>query len=340
MVLGCQKRSAKRWGNALSRLFSVLFLATFALSASAHGQVGYPARPVTIVVPTGPGGVLDILARLLAKRLQERLGKPFITENMPGAGTNIGASSVARSVPDGHTLLVATSSTMAINASIYKSLPFDPEKDLIPVVLYARVPFVLVVNPAFPAQNVNDLISLAKSKPGDLNFGSSGTGTASHLFGEFFKAQAGINVAHVPYKSMAQPLSDLLGGHLSYMFSDLASALPLIREGKLRPLGVTSATRAPAASEIPTIAEVGLPRYEGVAWLMVVAPAQTPPAVLALLHEEMKAGLEQPEMREMIVRLGMIPEGDQSIPQLRSYVSSEILRWKEVVKGAGAEAVE
>ena len=211
---------------------------------------------MTIVVPTGPGGGMEMVARLVAPKLEQRFGKPFVIENRPGAGTNIGAAAVARAAPDGHTLLMATSSTMAINASIYKSLPFDPMKDLMPVVLYARVPFVLVVNPSSPAQTAADLVKLAKDKPGTLSFGTSGTGTASHLFAELFKTQTGVEVTHVPYKSMVQPLNDVLGGHLNYMFSDLSPALPLVRDGKLRALGVTSATRVPTANEIPTLAEV------------------------------------------------------------------------------------
>src|SRR5262245_43794528 len=176
---------------------------------------------------------------------------------------------------------MATSSTMAINASIYKSLPFDPQKDLIPLVLYARVPFVLVVNSSSPAQNAADLIKLAKEKPGTLTFGSAGPGTASHLFAALFKIQPGIDVVHVPHKSTVQPLNDVLGGHLSYMFSDLSPALPLVRDGKLRALGVTSATRVPTASEIPTLAEAGVQGYEAVAWLMVVTRLSTPSAVVA-----------------------------------------------------------
>ena len=233
-----------------ARLTTLIVGLISVVGAPAQAQ-DYPSRPVTVVVPTGPGGGMEMVARLLAPRLEQRFGKPFVIENRPGAGTNIGAAAVARSAPDGHTLLMATSSTMAINATIYKTLPFDPQKDLVPVVLYARVPFVLVVNPSSPARTAADLVKLAKEKPGTLSFGSSGTGTASHLFAELFKMQTGVDVAHVPYKSMAQPLNDILGGHLHYMFSDLSPALPLVREGKLRALGVTSATRVATADEIP-----------------------------------------------------------------------------------------
>ncbi len=300
----------------------------------------YPARPVTIVVPTGPGGGMEMVARLLAPKLEQRFGKPFVIENRPGAGTNIGGAAVARSAPDGHTLLMATSSTMAINSSIYKSLPFDPIKDLMPVVLYARVPFVLVVHASSPAQTAADLIRIAKDKPGTLSFGTSGVGTASHLFAELFKSQAGIAVTHVPYKSMAQPLNDVLGGHLNYMFSDLSPALPLIRDGKLRALGVTSATRVPTANEIPTLAEAGVPGYEAVAWLMVVARAGTPPDILNKLHSELKGILAQPEVREQIARYGMIPVDSPPPEELHRYVGSETARWAQIVREAGAAGIE
>ena len=283
----------------------------------------YPTRPVTIVVPTGPGGGMEMVARLVAPKLEQRLGKPFVIENRPGAGTNIGAAAAARAAPDGHTLLMATSSTLAINSSIYKTLPFDPLKDLMPVVLYARVPFVLVVNPSSPAQTAADCVELAKEKPGSLSFGTSGTGTASHLFAELFKMQTGVEVTHVPYKSMVQPLNDVLGGHLNYMFSDLSPALPLVRDGKLRALGVTSATRVPTASEIPTLAEAGVPGYEAVAWLMMVTRAGLPPDILGKLHGELKAILAQPEVRDQIARLGMIPRGQ---PTARGAASLRGLR--------------
>jgi tripartite-type tricarboxylate transporter receptor subunit TctC len=300
----------------------------------------FPTHPVTIVVPTGPGGGMEMVARLFAPKMEQRLGKPFIIENRPGAGTNIGATAVARSAPDGYTLLMATSSTMAINASIYKSLPFDPMKDLMPVVLYARVPFVLVVNAASPIKSVADLIRMAKEKPNTLSFGTSGTGTASHLFAELFKMQAGIEVTHVPYKSMVQPLNDVLGGHLDYMFSDLSPALPLVRDGKLRALGVTSATRVPTAKEIPTLAEAGVPGYEAVAWLMVATRAGVPPAVLSKLHGELKAVLAEPEIHEQIARFGMIPVDSPSPDELHRYVGSETARWGQIVKQAGAAGIE
>jgi tripartite-type tricarboxylate transporter receptor subunit TctC len=320
---------------------SAACVASLALAvATAALAEDYPTRPVAIVVPTGPGGGMDMVARLLAPRLEARFGKPFLIENRPGAGTNIGATAVTRSAPDGHTLLMATSSTMAINASIYKALPFDPQKDLIPLFLYARVPFVLVVNFASPARTAADLVKLAKEKPGTLSFGSAGTGTASHLFAELFKIQTDIDVTHVPYKSTVQPLNDILGGHLSYMFSDLSPALPLVREGKLRALGVTSATRVPTAGEIPTLAEGGVQGYEAVAWLMVATRSGTPPDVVAKLYSELKAALALPEIRETISRSGMIPQDSPPPEELQRYVASETVLWGTIVQKAGAAGIE
>jgi tripartite-type tricarboxylate transporter receptor subunit TctC len=312
---------------------TVLILSLLAAGSLARAET-YPMHPVTIVVPTGPGGGMEMVARLVAPKLEERFGKPFIIENRPGAGTNIGAAAVARSAPDGHTLLMATSSTMAINSSIYKTLPFDPMKDLMPVVLYARVPFVLVVNPSSPA-TASDLV-----KPGTLSFGTSGTGTASHLFAELFKMQTGIAVTHVPYKSMVQPLNDVLGGHLNYMFSDLSPALPLIRDGKLRALGVTSATRVPTANEIPTLAEAGVPGYEAVAWLMIATRAGLPADILNKLHGELKSIMAQPEINGQVARFGMIPVNSPPPEELHRYVGAETARWSKIVQRAGAAGIE
>lgn len=309
------------------------------LGAAAHGEE-FPTHPVTVVVPTGPGGGMEMVARLFAPKMEQRLGKPFVIENRPGAGTNIGAAAVARAAPDGHMLLMATSSTMAINASVYKSLPFDPLRDLMPVVLYARVPFVLVVNPASPIKTAPDLVQRAKEKPGTLTFGSSGTGTASHLFAELFKTHTGINVTHVPYKSMMQPLNDVLVGHLDYMFSDLSPALPLVRAGKLRALGVTSATRVPTADEIPTLSEAGIAGYEAVAWLMVVTRAGLPRSVLERLHTHLKAVLAEPEIKQQIARFGMIPVDSPPPEELHRYVGTETARWRQIVEKAGAIGTE
>jgi tripartite-type tricarboxylate transporter receptor subunit TctC len=321
-------------------LFRCFVVACLAIAASAAGAQPYPSKPITIVVPFAAGSGTDSITRIVAQYLSAALNQSVVVENKVGASGVLAATYVARAAPDGYTLLMATSSTMAINSSIYKSLPFDPLKDLMPVVLYARVPFVLVVNPSLPAQTAAELVKLAKEKPGTLSFGTSGTGTASHLFAELFKMQTGVEVTHVPYKSMVQPLNDVLGGHLNYMFSDLSPALPLVRDGKLRALGVTSATRVATASEIPTLAEAGVPGYEAVAWLMIATRAGTPPDIINKLHGEMKTILAQPEVREQIARFGMIPQDSASPEELHRYVASEILRWGKIVQQAGATGIE
>jgi tripartite-type tricarboxylate transporter receptor subunit TctC len=317
----------------------VVLLCAFVATATGWTQ-DYPTRPVTVVVPTGPGGGMEVVARLFAPKMEQRLGKPFVIENRPGAGTTIGAAAVARSAPDGHTLLMANSSTMAINVSVYKSLSYDPANDLAPVLLYARVPFVLVVNQSFPAQSAADLIKLAKEKPGSLSFGTAGAGTAGHLFAEIFRSHAGIQVTHVPYKSTVQPLNDLVGGHLHFMFSDLPPALGPIRGGRLRALGVTSLGRSPTAPEIPPLAEAGVPGYEAVAWLMVATRAGTPPTILNKLHAELKSILAEPEAQQHIRNSGLIPVDSPPPDELARYVQSEIARWRIVVQQAGVAGIE
>ena len=300
----------------------------------------YPSHPVTIVVPTGPGGAMDVLGRMYAQRLEKHFGKPFVIENRPGAGTNIGAAAAARAAPDGYTLMIATSSTMAINVSIYKSLAYDPTKDLEPLLLICRVPFVMVANTELPVKSAGDLVTLAKAKPGTLTFGSAGVGTASHLFAELFKSETGIQVTHVPYKSTVQPLTDLVAGHLQFMFSDLPPSLGLIRGGKLRALGISAPTRVDVAPEIPTIAEAGVPGYEALSWLMVVGRAGTPPAIVDALHMELKAIMTEPQVLEQIKNSGLLAADSPPPAELERFVKSEIGRWSKVVAQAGATGIE
>jgi tripartite-type tricarboxylate transporter receptor subunit TctC len=321
-------------------LLSAVALIAASPEPAAAQPSDYPSRAVSFIVPFAPGGVTSLFARVLGSKLEQRLGKPFVVENRPGGGGVLAAAAVARATPDGYTIMMASSTVLAINVTVRKNLPYDPRKELTPIALLARVPFVLVVNPASPAQTAADLVRLAKEKPGSLSFGTSGTGTASHLFAELFKMQTGIEVTHVPYKSMLQPLNDVLGGHLNYMFSDLSPALPLVRDGKLRALGVTSATRVATASEIPTLAEAGVPGYEAVAWLMVATRAGVPLDILNKLHTEMKTILAQPEVREQIARLGMIPQDSASPEELHRYVASETVRWGKIVQQAGATGIE
>jgi len=296
----------------------------------------YPNRPVTIVVPYAAGGGTDILARMFGQKLQESLGKPFVIEDRPGGGTVIAASAVAKSSPDGYTLLMGTSTPLAINATLHKKLPYDPEIDFVPLALVANVPFVLVVNPALPVHSVADLIKLAKEKPGELSFGTSGAGSPHHLYAELLKTMTGIEMVHIPYKGSVPALTDVVAGHLPLMFVDLAPAVQLINEGKVRALGVSSKTRVAALPDVPPIAENGVPGFEAVAWQMLVAPAKTPPEVVEKLHATLKWAAALSEIQQQIVKIGMIPIDTPSLDEMQRYVRSEIVRWGEVVRKSGA----
>jgi tripartite-type tricarboxylate transporter receptor subunit TctC len=305
------------------------------LAAPTYGQ-DYPNRNVTFVVPTGPGAGTDLLARILAAKLTDRLGKSFVVENRPGAGTVIAASAVARAAPDGYTLLMGTSTPLAINATLHKKLPYDPANDFVPLALIATVPFVLVLNNDLPARSVEDFIKLAKERPGAFSYGSTGPGTPFHLYAELFSSMTGIRMVHVPYKAAVAGMADLMGGRLQVMMTDFASSLPLIREGKVRALGVTTRTPAPAAPELKPIAELGVPGFEAAAWQMVVTPAGTPKPVVDKLHAELKAVMALPDTRAQIEKIGLVPVDTGSPEELRSFVTSEIARWGKVVEKSGA----
>src|SRR5712691_663803 len=306
------------------------------LAAPVAQAQDYPTRNVTFVVPTGPGAGTDLLARILAPRLSERLGKSVVVENRPGAGTVIAAEAVAKANPDGHTILMGTSTPLAINASLHKKLPYDPTKDFMPLGLIATVPFVLVINNDLPARSVREFIELAKSKPGAFSYGSTGPGTPFHLYAELFSSMTGIRMVHVPYKAAVAALVDLMGNRLQVMMTDLASSQQLIREGKVRALGVTTKTRADAVPDIAPIAELGVPGFDAAAWQMVVAPAATPKPVVDRLHAEIKAIMAMPESRQAIARIGLVPVDSGSPEELQAFVRSEIIRWRDVVVRSGA----
>jgi tripartite-type tricarboxylate transporter receptor subunit TctC len=296
----------------------------------------YPTRPVVLVVPYAPGGGTETMARLIGRRLEQRLGKPFVIENRPGAGTGIGASFVAKSPPDGHTLLLATSTTMAINVSIYSNLAYDPIKDLMPVALFSDIPFVLVVNPALPVHSVAELVAFARRTPGGLAYASNGHGGAGHLYAELMKSMTGIAMTHVPYKGLAPAFNDVVAGHVPLMFGDFGTALPLIKAGQLRALGVTTAQRVAAAPDIPPLSQAGLPGYVASSWQMVVAPAGIPKPILHKLNGELRAILAEPDLQKDFTDRGLIPVVSPSPEELQGYVRSEIVRWGKVVEQAGA----
>jgi tripartite-type tricarboxylate transporter receptor subunit TctC len=295
----------------------------------------YPARSVTIVVPFTPAGSTDMLARLLGHKLEQRLGKSFVIENRPGAGTLIGASAAAKATPDGHLLLMAPSSTMAVNVTLYKKLPYDPTTDFIPLAGLARVPFVLLVHPSVPAQTLQEFIKYAKDRPGQLSFASVGPGVPHHLYAEILMSMTGLKMTHVPYKGSAPALNDLAAGHIPVMFSDIPPALGMVQAGKVRALGVTTATRVPAITNVPSIAEAGLPEFDLAGWHMLVAPGKTPREIVEKLHGKLVAILAQPEVRDEIIRLGMLTFDNPSVDGLQSFVTSEIARWGQIVKRAG-----
>jgi tripartite-type tricarboxylate transporter receptor subunit TctC len=318
--------------------------ACFAFAVLAFAQPAaaetYPTRPVTIVAPYAAGGGADLIARLMAQKLGERLNQSFVVENRLGAGGVIAASSVAKATPDGYTLFMGASTQLAIQVTLHKTLPYDPATDFAPVALVASVPFVLIVNPSLPVHSVADLIRLAKEKPGQLSFGSSGVGGPPHLFTELLKTMTGIEMTHIPYKGTAQAMTDVLAGHVPIIFSDLAPAIPLLKDGRLRALGISSAVRFAGMPEIPPLAEAGVPGFDAVSWLALVAPAATPAEIVDKLHADVKAIMAMPAVQQKFIDLGNIPLTSPPPEELRRYVKSEIVRWGKVVQQAGLAGSE
>jgi tripartite-type tricarboxylate transporter receptor subunit TctC len=320
----------KKVAQIIATTTLVLFLALVPAAAQ-----DYPARTTTIICPYAPGGATDILARMLARGLEERLGKSFVVENRPGAGTVLAAHIVAKAQPDGYTLLMGTSTPLAINATLHRKLPYDPAKDFVPLALIANVPFVLVVTPSLPVKSVADLIKYAKDNPGKLSFGTSGPGSPHHLYMELFKTMTGTEMVHVPYKGSVPALTDVIAGRIPVMFVDLAPALQFIKNGNVRAIGVSSITRVPQLPEVPPVAD-SVPGFEAVAWQMLVAPSGTPKPIVDKLHATLKNIEAQPQFNEQVAKLGMVPVDTPSVAELQAYVKSEIVRWGKVVEKSGA----
>ena len=315
----------------------LLGVSAFALAAIAGAQAtAYPTKPIRLVVPFPAGGATDILAREVAKHLTDTWGQSVVVDNRPGAGGNIGSELVAKAAPDGYTLEMGTVGTHAINASLYSKMPYDHVKDFVPVILVAGVPNVLEVNPAVPVNSVQELIAYAKANPGKLNFASSGSGTSIHLSGELFKVMAGVQMTHVPYKGSAPALQDLIGGQVQLMFDNLPPSLPQIKAGKLRALAVTSATRAPALPDTPTVAEAGLPGFEASSWFGVLAPAGTPPDIVNKLNAEIAKWLTSPGAKEKLASVGANIAGGTPEDFAR-HIQAETAKWAKVVKESGAK---
>ncbi len=303
------------------------------LAASVQAQP-YPSKPVRVVVPYPPGGPTDIVARVLFQQVAESTGQQFVIDNRAGAGGNIGAEHVAKSPADGHTVLIGTTAH-AINMSLFKSLNYDVQKDLAPVSLLTQGPLVLVTHPQFPANSVKELIDMAKAKPGSLNFASSGNGQSTHLSAELFNSMAGTKMIHVPYKGSAPALSDLMSGQVGIMFDTTLSAMPFVRAGKLKALGVTSPQRTPAAPDVPTIAESGLPGYEVFAWNGVFVPAGTPKPIVAQLNEEIRKAMQLPQVRDKFSAQGFAASWNTP-DQFGVFVRNEVDKWARTVKASGA----
>jgi tripartite-type tricarboxylate transporter receptor subunit TctC len=320
--------------------FSSLLLVVAALAVSPASAQDYPNRPITLIAPWAAGGAIDTLSRTLASPLSERLGKPVVVENRPGAASVIGTAAAAKAAADGYTLGFPGSGALAISATMYKKLPYDPLKDFIPLILVAKIPFALVVTPSLPVHSVAELVRYAKDNPGKLAYASGGPGSPHHLYAELLKGFTGIEMTHIPYKGSAPALTDVIAGHVPLMFTDVVPALPQIKEGKVRALGVSTAARLPSAPELPPIAEVGIPGFDAAGWGMLTLPAGTPTGVVEKLKNALDAVMALPGMQQQIIALGMIPGGGASSEELERFIASEMARWRSVVTQAGLAGTE
>ncbi|MBL8385142.1 MAG: tripartite tricarboxylate transporter substrate binding protein [Burkholderiales bacterium] len=317
------------------RIARLLAAACIALAAPWAAAQDFPSRPLRLVVPFPAGGATDVIARVAAERAARRLGQPMVVENRPGAGGTIGADSVAKAAPDGYTLLLTTPGVVAINPHLYAKMPYDAQKDLVPVALLVRVPNLLVVHPAVPAKDVRELIALLRANPGRHTFGSAGNGTTIHLAGELFKSMTNTFVVHIPYRGSAPAVTDLIAGSLTMMFDGLPSVLPHVRAGRLRALAVTSRERSAALPEVPSLHEAGLPGYEAASWGAVFAPAGVAPATVTRLARAFDEGMRDAEARERVAAQGfdaasMAPEA------IAAMVRAEYAKWGAVVRRSGA----
>jgi tripartite-type tricarboxylate transporter receptor subunit TctC len=317
----------------MARMQIIAWLAALVLATPAAAQ-DYPSRPVTIIVPFAAGGAGDILARILSPRLEHAFGKPFVVENKPGAGGVIGGVTTARAEPDGHTIMIAPSSTMATNVTLFKKLPYDPATDFVPLAMAAQTPFVLVVNPALPIKSVADLIKWVKEQKGKISYATAGPGVPHHLFAELLKSMTGIQISPVPYKGSVPAITDVVAGHVPLMFVDLGPGLPIIQDGRVRAIGVSTAKRIPALPDVPPISDT-VPGFDVASWQMAVAPAKTPRPIVDKLHTELTKQLAAPDVSAQIARTGMLPAETPSIEELQAFLKSEIARWGKVVQQAG-----
>ena len=320
--------------RALAALAAVTFAAAAPLSGAQAQAGAWPTKPIRIVVTFPPGGAPDTLARVLAEKWAP-LGQPITVDNKPGAGGNIGADIVAKAAGDGHTLVIGTVGTHAINAALYDKMPYNHLKDFTPITFLASTPNLLVVNKSVPANNVKELIELAKKQP--LSFGSAGSGTSIHLSGELFNTLAGVKMQHIPYKGRAQAIPDLVGGRVQLMFDNMPSSLPLVKNGELKGIAVTSSQRSPAAPEIPTIAESGLPGFEATSWFALLASPGLPRDLQMRINAETLKVMALPDVKEKLAKLGL--DINTGTPEaLTTHMQAETVKWAKVVKDSGAKA--
>jgi tripartite-type tricarboxylate transporter receptor subunit TctC len=320
----------------MHRILGVILIATVVFWAAGPAEPqNYPTKPVRFYTPYPPGGTTDILARLLGTKLQQSLGQPFLVEPKPGAGGNVGTAFVAKAPGDGYTILMGASGPLAINVTLFKDLPYNPEKDLAPVIHVASVPLVLVVHESFPAKRLKEFLDLVKAKPDAYSYASAGNGTPQHLSGELLKIMTGAKIVHVPYKGSGPAINDLIAGHIPLAFESLIPILPHLKGGKVRALAVTSLKRSPLLPDIPTLDEAGVKGYESIAWYGVVAPGKTPKPIVDKLNAEMTKALRAPDLKQRLTELGSA-EVYGSPEQFGAFIKAEIAKWGKVVKASGA----
>lgn len=324
-------KGISRWANG-----ALLAAAGFWLLAGDAASQPYPARPVRLIVPFSPGGAADVPVRVLSQRMSEALGQQIIVDNRPGAGSTIGADAAAKSVPDGYTLFLI-SNTHFVSAGLYKKLPYDSLNDFTPVTQITSAPNVLVVHPSLPAKNIRELITLAKSRPGQIDYASSGNGSTQHLTGALFCKMAGIDMTHIPYRGSGPVTSDLLGGQVQVAFPGIAGMLPHIKSGRLRALGVTGSKRSPELPGVPTVAEAGVKGYEMVAWFGIAGPKGLPREIQMKLHGDLLRTLKAPEMQKGLTAVGQEPAWQDTPERFYEFLRVESAKWAKVVKDSGAQ---
>ncbi|MGB7885914.1 MAG: tripartite tricarboxylate transporter substrate binding protein [Xanthobacteraceae bacterium] len=310
----------------------VLALALALTGASARAD-DYPSHPIKLIVPYAPGGGADAVARIVSKRVSETIGQPIVIENRGGAGSIIGTEDVHKADPDGYTLLLGQSGPISINPAVYKELPYDPEKDFAPITMTTAYPYILVVNAKLPVKSLQGFIAMVGAKPGEFNYGTTGIGAANHLVTELFSSKAGLRMTHVPYRGTALAVTDLLGGQVTMVFADPVSALPHMQPGALRALAMTSKERSPIAPDVPTISESGYPGFDAIAWHGILAPANTPPAVIAKLHDQIVAALKDPSTKSLLEAQAMQTVGDTP-EHFVAFIKQDISVWKAVAAQA------